>query len=95
MGDLSCQVAAAQHGDRRLTGLVAKYGWDTVRTYSEALIDYSERMLRAEIEKIPDGTYEAEGWLDDDGMRRHADDQAKSGYGLYLHALLAEGKDTP
>ncbi|WP_256793831.1 glucose-1-phosphate thymidylyltransferase RfbA [Terrabacter sp. Ter38] len=34
------------------------------------------------------------GWLDDDGMRRHADDQAKSGYGLYLHALLAEGKDT-
>ncbi|WP_020144766.1 glucose-1-phosphate thymidylyltransferase RfbA [Terracoccus sp. 273MFTsu3.1] len=35
------------------------------------------------------------GWLDDDGMRRHADDQAKSGYGLYLHALLAEGKDTP
>jgi glucose-1-phosphate thymidylyltransferase len=35
------------------------------------------------------------GWLDDDGMRRHADDQAKSGYGLYLHALLAEGRDTP
>jgi glucose-1-phosphate thymidylyltransferase len=35
------------------------------------------------------------GWLDDDGMRRHADDQAKSGYGLYLHALVAEGKDTP
>jgi glucose-1-phosphate thymidylyltransferase len=35
------------------------------------------------------------GWLDDDAMRRHADDQAKSGYGLYLHALLAEGRDTP
>ncbi|MCU1537401.1 MAG: Glucose-phosphate thymidylyltransferase [Humibacillus sp.] len=30
------------------------------------------------------------GWLDDDGLRRHADEQAKSGYGLYLHALLAE-----
>jgi glucose-1-phosphate thymidylyltransferase len=35
------------------------------------------------------------GWLDDAGMRQHADDQAKSGYGLYLHALLAEGRDTP
>jgi N-methylhydantoinase B len=70
MGDLSCQVAAAQHGDRRLRQLLGKYGWDTVRTYSEALIDYSERMLRAEIEKIPDGTYEAEGWLDDDGVTR-------------------------
>lgn len=33
------------------------------------------------------------GWLDDDGVRRHADEQAKSGYGLYLHGLLAEGKD--
>ena len=27
-------------------------------------------MLRAEIEKIPDGTYHAEGWLDDDGVTR-------------------------
>jgi glucose-1-phosphate thymidylyltransferase len=34
------------------------------------------------------------GWLDDAGMRQHADDQAKSGYGLYLHALLAEARDT-
>ncbi|MBB2985546.1 glucose-1-phosphate thymidylyltransferase RfbA [Terracoccus luteus] len=30
------------------------------------------------------------GWLDDDGLRRHADDQVKSGYGVYLHGLLAE-----
>jgi glucose-1-phosphate thymidylyltransferase len=35
------------------------------------------------------------GWLDDTAMRGHADDQARSGYGLYLHALLAEGRDTP
>lgn len=70
MGDLSCQVAAAQHGVRRLLELVAKHGWATIERYSEALIDYSERMLRAEIEKIPDGTYEAEGWLDDDGVHR-------------------------
>lgn len=70
MGDLSCQVAAARHGERRLTGLIAKHGWETVRRYSEALIDYSERMLRAEIARIPDGTYRAEGWLDDDGVTR-------------------------
>jgi N-methylhydantoinase B len=70
MGDISCQVAAAQHGVRRFGELAAKYGWDTVQRYSEELIDYSERMLRAEIAKIPDGTYEAEGWLDDDGVHR-------------------------
>ena len=33
------------------------------------------------------------GWLDDEDLRRHADDQLKSGYGAYLHRLLAEGKD--
>src|SRR5262245_56368841 len=35
------------------------------------------------------------GWIDDDELRRHADAQAKSGYGLYLHALLAEGLGAP
>jgi glucose-1-phosphate thymidylyltransferase len=33
------------------------------------------------------------GWIDDEGLRRHADDQLKSGYGEYLHALLREGRD--
>lgn len=70
IGDLECQVAAARHGVRRFEQLMAKHGSETVRLYSEALIDYSERMLRAEIEKIPDGEYRAEGWLDDDGVTR-------------------------
>ncbi|RYG77865.1 glucose-1-phosphate thymidylyltransferase [Yimella sp. RIT 621] len=30
------------------------------------------------------------GWLDDDTLRQHADDLTKSGYGLYLHRILAE-----
>jgi glucose-1-phosphate thymidylyltransferase len=33
------------------------------------------------------------GWIDDDELRAHADAQAKSGYGLYLHALLADAHD--
>ena len=36
-----------------------------------------------------------QGWLDDDELRRHAEDQTKSGYGEYLDALLAEGKGHP
>jgi glucose-1-phosphate thymidylyltransferase len=32
------------------------------------------------------------GWLDDEGLARHADEQTKSGYGDYLWALLAEGR---
>ena len=34
-------------------------------------MDYTERMMRAEIEKIPDGDYKAEGFLDDDGRDRN------------------------
>lgn len=70
IGDLECQVAAAKHGERRMHQLIAKYGWETVDTYSTALIDYLERLLRTEVAKIPDGEYHAEGWLDDDGITR-------------------------
>ena len=38
---------------------------------AEDWMDYSERMLRQEIEAIPDGTYRAPtGWLDDNGRDR-------------------------
>lgn len=70
IGDLQCQVAAAQYGVKRYLELIEKYGWETVELYSNELINYTERMLRAEIEKIPDGEYYAEGYLDDDGIHR-------------------------
>lgn len=70
IGDLECQVAAAKHGERRMLELIGKYGWETVDTYSTALIEYLERLLRNEVEKIPDGEYHAVGWLDDNGIDR-------------------------
>jgi N-methylhydantoinase B len=65
IGDLESQVAAARHGEKRFHGLLARHGWPTIERYSNALIDYLERLIRVEIEKIPDGEYFAEGWLDD------------------------------
>ena len=70
LGDLACQVAAAKHGEQRLVGLAAKWTWAEVHRYSQALLDYTEQMMRKEIERIPDGTYHASGWLDDDGIHR-------------------------
>jgi glucose-1-phosphate thymidylyltransferase len=32
------------------------------------------------------------GWIDDDVLRRHADEQLRSGYGGYLLELLADGR---
>lgn len=70
MGDLEAQIASAELGVRRFEELLAKYGKDTVLQATRQLMDYTERMMRAEIAKIPDGDYSAEGFLDDDGRNR-------------------------
>ncbi|MBJ3777471.1 hydantoinase B/oxoprolinase family protein [Acuticoccus mangrovi] len=70
MGDLEAQIASAELGVRRFEELFAKYGKADVKAACDELMDYAERMLRAEIAKIPDGDYTAEGFLDDDGRNR-------------------------
>src|SRR5262245_59739673 len=70
-GDMNTMLAACQLGRDRFLRLVERYGVDTVMSAAYAWMDYSERMLRAEIEKIPDGTYgQVVGWLDDDARNR-------------------------
>ena len=71
MGDLEAQIASAELGVRRFEELLSKYGKDDVITACNQLMDYTEKMMRAEIEKIPDGDYKAEGFLDDDGRDRN------------------------
>jgi N-methylhydantoinase B len=71
VGDMEAQVAAARIGAERFLELVERHGLDTVRAAAEDLMDYSERMLRAEIERLPDGTYRAEGFVD--GFAEHPD----------------------
>lgn len=67
-GDFHAMIGALNVGDRRLLALVDRYGLDTVREGSRGLIDYSERRLRAEIEGLPDGRYEASMLVEDDGV---------------------------
>ena len=69
-GDLRAQIAANRIGIRRLTQLFDRYGAETLRHYVDRLVDYSEQRLRAEIRELPQGTFEAEGYLDDDGITR-------------------------
>jgi N-methylhydantoinase B/oxoprolinase/acetone carboxylase alpha subunit len=68
--DIEAMIASVELGRERFLALVAKYGAATVMGTANYWMDYSERMLRAEIEKVPDGEYHAEGWLDDDGKNR-------------------------
>jgi len=64
IGDMEAQISASRTGAERYLELVREYGLDTILAASEYLMDYSETMLRREIERLPDGTYRAEGFVD-------------------------------
>ncbi len=67
-GDLTAQVAACRVGARRLQDLVARYGPVEVRAYMRHLLQYSERMMRSLLRRLPGGVFRAEDFLDDDGV---------------------------
>ncbi|WP_417605883.1 hydantoinase B/oxoprolinase family protein [Primorskyibacter flagellatus] len=70
ISDIEAQVASARLGAKRFVELIEKYGEDVVFGAANQLMDYSERMTRQRLSEIPDGDYEAEGFLDDDGRNR-------------------------
>jgi N-methylhydantoinase B len=59
-GDLRAQVAAHRLATRRIDELCARRGRDTVAAAMDELHDYSERMVRAAIARLPNGTWSAE-----------------------------------
>jgi N-methylhydantoinase B len=68
MGDFRAQIAAVRTGERRLTQLLQRYGAQTFKESVKLIFDQSEKLARAAVEKIPDGMYEAESFMDDDGV---------------------------
>ncbi|MGH9486735.1 MAG: hydantoinase B/oxoprolinase family protein [Terriglobales bacterium] len=67
-GDLTAQLGAARIGAERVQALAAKYGRARLERNMAALLDHSERLLRAELRRMPGGTFAAEDFLDDDGL---------------------------
>lgn len=68
LGDLRAQVAASHTGARRYRDLVQRYGRDTVRAAVAEMFRQAEAESRRLIAAIPDGTYYAEAFMDDDGV---------------------------
>ena len=58
-GDLRAQLAAQALARARVDELCARYGADRVRAAMDELYAYSERLVRAGIANLPDGTFEA------------------------------------
>jgi N-methylhydantoinase B len=68
MGDLRAQITAVKTGERRFLQLIERYGRDTVQRAIVAITDQAEALARARTRTIPDGVYEAESYMDDDGI---------------------------
>jgi len=66
--DFEAQIGSLKTGAARLLEIVERRGTKEAGEYAAHLISYSSRMMRRAIIAIPDGTYEAEDALDDDGI---------------------------
>ena len=71
-GDLRAQEAANRLGARRVAELVEALGTHETQALDAALLDYSERRMRAVLAALPDGIYAFEDKLDDDGVTDEA-----------------------
>ena len=86
LGDLRAQLAAARTGERRLALLAERHGSQLLLDTVSDLIAYAALRTRQRIAEIPDGVYEAEGFLDDDGRA--------FGEPVRVHARITVSADT-
>jgi N-methylhydantoinase B len=76
-GDLNAQIGACRVGERRLMELMAKYDAQAsdgsrlsglIPALIEELLSYSERLVRTQLATMPAGDFDAEDWMDSDGV---------------------------
>jgi N-methylhydantoinase B len=67
-GDLAAQIASIRVGEKRLQEVAQRYSVDETLEHMGALLDYSERITRQAIARIPDGVYQVLDYMDDDGL---------------------------
>lgn len=68
LGDLNAGIAACRIAERRLQETCERYGLENVGHAFVAILEHGERMARQAIRRIPNGVYEAEDFIDGDGI---------------------------
>ena len=68
LGDIRGQLGADRLGEKRLGELVAKFGKRDILACFDRLLEMSEGQLKAAIAEWDDGRFEAERFVDDDGV---------------------------
>ncbi len=69
LGDLRAQIAACRTGEKRFIHILEKYGRATVEAAVRRIFLHSEKLAARAVAAIPDGVYEAVGFMDNDGLR--------------------------
>jgi N-methylhydantoinase B len=67
-GDFHAQLAAIRVGERRVLEIYQRFGKPLVLRAIEAILDHGEWLARQAVRALPDGTWTAFDWLDDDGI---------------------------
>ncbi|MFN0170014.1 MAG: hydantoinase B/oxoprolinase family protein [Bryobacteraceae bacterium] len=68
LGDIRSNLSACRTGEKGMIELAERYGVETLEAHFAELLDYTERMVRAEIRTWPDGEYSFTDYLDEDGV---------------------------
>jgi len=68
LGDMWAQISAFKMGEKRLVQLCDRYSKAVVKESIHYLLDHGETIARQAIKKLPNGTYEAKGQVDSDGL---------------------------
>jgi N-methylhydantoinase B len=68
IGDMHAMIAALRMGTTRMKELVGRYGMDQLDAARDEIYRQTEEIERETVRNIPDGVYEAEGVLDNDGI---------------------------
>ena len=68
IGDIRAQIGSAQLGVRRLQEIISRHSARRVEEAVDVMIDYAEKRFREEVAAWPDGTYEADAYVDHDPL---------------------------
>ena len=68
LGDLDAQIAAIRTGQRRIAGLLLKFGADRIDAAIGRILSHGEAAARRALAEIPEGQWSASDFLDDDGI---------------------------
>ena len=68
IGDMNAQIAAGKTGEKRFQGILDRFGIDLVKSARDEIFRQSEELEREAVKAIKNGTYYADGFLDDDGL---------------------------